>query len=111
MIIGKGLSARSIRLKLPRFTVMGTTSVLFKVDEHLKKYMFVFNLEPFNPSGLCELILIFAERNNIAIDKDTAYLLAKFSKGLPSEASKLFNNVHKYAIARPNSVVTIEVAK
>ena len=111
IVVGKGLSARSIRLKLPYFTIIGTTSKLFQVDDRLKKNMFVYNLEPFEVDEIRRMILIFAKQNEITIDEEAPYVLAMYSKQLPSEAFKLLLNVHKYAIARANGIVTLEVSK
>ncbi len=89
IVVGKGFSVRQVRLKLPHFTVIGTTSKLFQVDDRLKKNMFVYTLEPYDDNELSRMIQIFANQNEITIDKEAAYVLAKYSKGLPSEASKL----------------------
>ena len=111
VVIGKGLSARYARLKLPKFTLIGTTSKLSAVDERLKKFMFLYNLEPYDNNDLSRMIIFFAKQNAITIDIDAVSILAKYSKGLPAEASNLLRHAHNYAIARADGVITLNVAK
>ena len=86
-------------------------SKLSAVDERLKKFMFLYNLEPYDNNDLSRMIIFFAKQNAITIDIDAVSILAKYSKGLPAEASNLLRHAHNYAIARADGVITLNVAK
>ena len=111
IIVGKRSSARSIQLKLSRFTVIGTTSQPSQVNERLKSLMFECVLAPYDDVELGNLIFLFAKQQNVVIHPEAARLLAKYSGGSPSEAHRLLKSVHQYSIVRSNGELTIPVLK
>lgn len=111
IVIGKGLSARSLQLKLPRFTVIGITSKPSQVNERLKKLMFQYVLAPYDELELGTIILSFANQQDIVIHPEAANLLAKHCNGSPDEARRLLRSVHKYSIARSNGELTTAIVE
>jgi len=111
IIIGKGSGARSIRLKLPHFTLVGSTSKLSRVDEHLRSLMFLFEFTAYDVHEIGEIILSLAKQQSIAIDFEAANLMTGYCNGYPGEASLLLKRVHKYAIAFGSGHITPAIAR
>ena len=111
VIVGKGPSARSLRLKLPHFTLVGTTSNLSRVDEDLRSLMFVFDFAAYDVCEIGEIILSLAKQQGIAIDVEIANLLAEHCNGCPGEALVLLKKVHEYAIAYAAGHMTPAIAR
>ncbi len=111
LVIGKGPSARSITLKLPHFTVFGTTNKLSQVDERLRNIMFEFNFALYNAKDISEILLRLAKTQGISIDLDAANLLAEYCNGLPAQAITILKRVHKSAQVYENGKITLIVSK
>jgi len=106
-----GPAARSIRLHLPSFTVIGTSSRPSRVNESLRSLMFVFNFEPYEETELAIIILSAAQRQGIEIVPEAAILLARYSDGNPSQGLNLLKKAHMYAIVRADGRITPDVVE
>jgi Holliday junction resolvasome RuvABC ATP-dependent DNA helicase subunit len=111
IVIGKGASARNINLKLPRFTVVGTTSKPLQIDERLKKLVFVFNFIPYSSLEISKIIVLSALLEEIKIEAEAVLLLTKQSNGYPSDALLALKQAHEYAIAYGDRKITSTIAK
>jgi len=111
IVIGEGDAARDLRLKLPHFTLVGTTSKLSRVDKNLRSLMFVFDFAAYDVYEIGEMILSLAKQQRIAIDVEIANLLAVHCNGCPGEALVLLKKVREYAIAYAAGHVTPAIAR
>ena len=111
LTVGIGPAARSIRLHLPSFTVIGTSSRPSRVNESLRSLMFVFNFEPYEETELAIIILSAAQRQGIEIVPEAAILLARYSDGNPSQGLNLLKKAHMYAIVRADGRITPDVVE
>ena len=98
LIIGQGSSARSVKLDLPRFTLIGTTSKPSQVDERLVRWMISYNLKPYSDREMQELLPLLAIDHKLALAPEAAQLLARYCEGSLENASvllkKLLNHEH-----------------
>ena len=107
IIIGKGPSARSIRIDLPHFTLIGATTRAGQLTAPLRdRFGVMFRLELYTPEQLCEIILRSASILNIECEKDGALELAKRSRGTPRIANRLLKRVRDFAQVMGNGVIT-----
>ena len=98
IIIGKGPSARSIRIDLPRFTLIGATTRAGQLTSPLRdRFGVMFRLEMYTPQQLSEIILRSAGILEIPCEKDGALELAKRSRGTPRVANRLLKRVRDFA--------------
>jgi len=111
LVIGKKASAREIRLKLPRFTVIGSTTRLTQVDESLRNTMFLFGLDSYDETELSTILLQSASLQGIKMDLEAANVIAKHSNGLPAQALTLLKRVHKSAQAHDSERITPNIAE
>lgn len=111
IVIGKGPSARQIRLKLPRFTVIGATTRLTQVVERLTGLMLVYDFVPYDVDDLGRIIASLAKQQGITIDSQAAKVVADGSNGNPSRAATLLKKVYKIAAAHADGHITTEIAK
>jgi 5-methylcytosine-specific restriction endonuclease McrA len=109
--VGKGPSARNVKLNLPHFTLVGTTSKPSQVDERLSSLMFVFDFAAYDVHEIGQIVPSLASQQGIAIDSETADLLAEYCNGCPGEASVLLKKVHEYAIAYAAGHITPAIAR
>ncbi len=109
--IGKGISARSIRLKLPHFTVIGATSKLAHVNEQLIARMHVCEFVPYTVKEVGVIIRSLVHQQNIVIDEDSVNIIAEHSNGNLSQALNLVDKVGKYAEVLADGIITVAVAK
>ena len=110
IVIGKGLSARDIRLKLPPFTVLGTTTNAMQMDKRLCSLMFMFSFSPYDTVEVGKIISSAAIQQGIDIESAAVSLLAEQSNGRPGEALLALRKAHKYAIAFTDGRITSTVA-
>lgn len=111
-VIGKGATARVIRLKLPRFTVLATAVDKRKVPERLvSAFGASYNLIPYTPHELQPLVMRAAEILHTAVDEASAFEIAQGSSGLPQDALRLLKRVRDFADVRAKGVITKQVAE
>ncbi|MBQ1334335.1 MAG: Holliday junction branch migration DNA helicase RuvB [Clostridia bacterium] len=111
IIIGKGPSARSIRLELKPFTLIGATTRAGQITSPLRdRFGVILRLEMYTDRELLEIVMRSARILGITAEEDGALEIAKRSRGTPHIANRLLKNVRDYAQVRANGVITKEVA-
>jgi Holliday junction DNA helicase RuvB len=112
IIIGKGPSARNIRLKLPQFTILGATTRLALIASPLRdRFGAVFRLEFYSPQELEQIVRRSTRLLNTAIDDEGAQEIAARSRGTARIANRLLKRVRDYAQVRADGVITRSVAQ
>jgi Holliday junction DNA helicase RuvB len=109
IIIGKGPSARSIRLKLPHFTVIGATTRLALVSAPLRaRFGAVYRVDYYDERSIMQIIERAADLMEIICDQDGVKEIARRSRGTPRIALRLLRRVRDYAEVRGNGNITRE---
>jgi Holliday junction DNA helicase RuvB len=112
IIVGKGPSARSIRIDLPRFTLIGATTRAGQLSAPLRdRFGMVMRLEMYTFEQLTDIVLRSGVILGVPIDKQGAFELAKRSRGTPRIANRLLKRVRDFADVMGNGRVTEEIAK
>jgi Holliday junction DNA helicase RuvB len=112
IIIGKGPSARSIRLDLPKFTLIGATTRAGMLTSPLRdRFGVISRLELYTPEELKKIVVRSAGILNVEIDEEGAYEIARRSRGTPRVTNRLLKRVRDYAQIRANGVITLDVAR
>lgn len=110
IMIGKGASARSIRLDLPRFTLVGATTRAGLLTAPLRDRFGVINkLEFYSVEQLSQIILRSAAVLSVDIEAEGAKELARRSRGTPRLANRLLKRVRDFAQVKYNGRITLEV--
>ena len=111
IMIGKGATARSIRLELPRFTLVGATTRAGLLSAPLRDRFGVVNhLEFYTHDELKKIIVRSAAVLGVNIDEDGAYELARRSRGTPRLANRLLKRVRDFAQVKYDGNITKDVA-
>ena len=111
IMIGKGASARSIRLDLPHFTLVGATTRAGMLTAPLRDRFGVVNrLEFYTEQELTTIIMRSAKVLEVEIEKAGALELAKRSRGTPRLANRLLKRVRDFAQVKYDGIITKEVA-
>lgn len=111
VMIGKGATARSIRLDLPKFTLVGATTRAGLLSAPLRdRFGVVHHLEYYNVEELKLIILRSAVKLGVEIDEEGAYELARRSRGTPRLANRLLKRVRDFAQVKYEGNITKEVA-
>lgn len=111
IVIGKGASARSIRLDLPHFTLVGATTRAGLLTAPLRdRFGVVSHLEFYTTEELERIIRRSAQVLGVEIDEEGAHELARRSRGTPRLANRMLKRVRDFAQARYDGRITREVA-
>ena len=111
IVIGKGAGARSIRLDLPKFTLVGATTRAGMLTAPLRdRFGVVHHLEFYTVSELKTIIMNSASVLGVEIDEAGAMELARRSRGTPRLANRLLKRVRDFAQVKYDGVITKEVA-
>ncbi len=111
IIIGKGPSARSIRLDLPKFTLIGATTRSGMLASPLRdRFGVMCNLDFYEAVDLKEIVLRSAGIIDIQIDEKGAEEIAKRSRGTPRIANRLLKRVRDYAIVKSKGIIDLITA-
>ena len=111
IMIGKGASARSIRLDLPRFTLVGATTRAGLLTAPLRdRFGVIHRLEFYTVEELCQIILHSARVLEVEIEKKGAMELARRSRGTPRIANRILRRVRDFAQVRFDGIITETVA-
>ena len=111
IIIGKGPSARSIRLPIPHFTLIGATTRSGQLTTPLRdRFGVLLKLELYTVEELATIVCRSAAILDIAIDESGAIEIAKRSRGTPRIANRLLKRVRDFALVKGNGVITKEIA-
>lgn len=112
IIIGKGPSARSIRLDLPRFTLVGATTRSGQISAPLRdRFGDIERLEMYSPTELAQIVKRSAGILGVMIDPDGALEIATRSRGTPRIANRLLKRSRDFADVMGNGSVTADIAK
>jgi len=112
VMIGKGPSAKSIRLDLPKFTLVGATTRAGLLTAPLRdRFGMIHHLEFYSTDELCTIIQHSAKVLDVEIAKDGALELARRSRGTPRLANRILKRVRDFAQVKYNGIITEEVAK
>ena len=112
IVIGKGAGARSIRLDLPKFTLVGATTRAGMLTAPLRDRFGVVNrLEFYNVTELMQIILRSAAVLGVSIDDEGALEIAKRSRGTPRLANRLLKRVGDFAQVEGDGAIDYDVAK
>jgi len=111
IVIGKGPAARSMRLNLPRFTLVGATTRLALLTSPLRdRFGAVLRLDFYNEEAMREIVTRSSRILAVGIDSEGAGEIARRSRGTPRVANRLLKRVRDFAQVRASGVITHAVA-
>ena len=112
IIIGNGPSAKSIRIDLPKFTLIGATTKAGSLTTPLRdRFGIVHRLELYSPEELSIIIKRSAKILNVEIDEKSAMEIARRSRGTPRIANRLLKRVRDYALVLTEGKIDLKLAK
>ena len=112
IIIGKGPSARSVRLKLPRFTIVGATTRLALVTAPLRaRFGAVYRLDYYNNDAINEIIHQAADQLEVPSESAGILEIASRARGTPRVALRLLRRVRDFAQVRGKGIITTEISQ
>ena len=112
IIIGKGPTAKSIRLNLPKFTLIGATTKAGSLTTPLRdRFGIVHRLELYSDQDLVTIIKRSARILDINIDEESSLEIARRSRGTPRIANRLLKRVRDYATVLGNGSIDLNIAK
>ncbi len=111
IMIGKGPSARSVRLSLPPFTLVGATTRAGMLTSPLRdRFGVICRLEPYNNADLAKIIKRSASILEIPMEDDGANEISSRSRGTPRIANRLLKRVRDYAQVKGNGIISGKIA-
>ena len=111
IIVGKGPSANSIRLDLPKFTLIGATTRAGQLSAPLRdRFGVTLRLELYTPEELSQIVTRSAAILNVDIVPEGAYEIARRSRGTPRIANRMLRRVRDFAQVKADGVITKDVA-
>jgi Holliday junction DNA helicase RuvB len=111
IIIGQGPSARSVKVPLQRFTLVGATTRTGLLTSPLRaRFGIVHRLDFYTPEDILEIVIRSARILGVPMDPDAAREIARRSRGTPRVANRLLRRVRDYAQVRADGTITIDVA-
>jgi len=112
IVLGRGPGARSVRLSVPRFTLVGATTRYAMLSPPLRdRFGAVYRLDFYDQEAIGAIIRRNAAILKVPIDSEGADEIARRSRGTPRVANRLLRRVRDYAQVRADGVVTVEVAR
>ena len=112
IMIGKGPTARSIRLDLPHFTLVGATTRAGLLSAPLRdRFGILFRLEMYTPEDLSAIVSRSAGILNVDAEPEGILEIARRSRGTPRIANRMLRRVRDYAQTRAGGVITLDVAR
>ena len=112
IIIGKGPSAKSIRIDLPKFTLIGATTKAGALTTPLRdRFGIIHRLELYTTKELTTIIKRSSKILNVKIDEDAAVEIARRSRGTPRIANRLLKRVSDYALVLGDGNINLDMAK
>lgn len=107
IVLGKGPAARSLRLDLPRFTLVGATTRTGLITGPLRdRFGFVARLDYYDTDSLEEILVRAARILGVSLEREGAHEIARRSRGTPRIANRLLKRVRDFAEVRGDGVVT-----
>lgn len=112
IVIGKGPSSKSIRLDLPKFTLIGATTKAGSLTTPLRdRFGIIHRLELYSIEDLTTIVKRSSKILNIEIENEAAVEIARRSRGTPRIANRLLKRVRDYAMVLGNGKIDLEIAK
>lgn len=112
IMIGKGPTARSIRLDLPKFTLIGATTKAGSLTTPLRdRFGIIERLELYTPEDLCTIVKRSSKILGIEIEEDAAMEIARRSRGTPRIANRVLKRVRDYALVLGDGNIDLKIAK
>jgi Holliday junction DNA helicase RuvB len=112
IMLDQGPNARSVRLELPRFTLVGATTRIGLIAAPLRaRFGFVNRLDYYEPSDLAEIVTRSAAKIGVDIDSEGALEIARRARGTPRIANNLLRRVRDYAQVKAGNFITLDVAR
>ena len=112
IMIGEGPAARSIKLDLPPFTLVGATTRAGSLTSPLRdRFGIVQRLEFYSVEDLTSIVARSAECLNLELEQQAAFEVARRSRGTPRIANRLLRRVRDYADVRNGGIISVDVAK
>ena len=112
MVLGKGPSARTIRIPLKKFTLIGATTKAGMLSSPLRdRFGVLFRLEIYKNEELARIITRSSKILNIDIDREASYEIASRSRGTPRIANRLLKRVRDYAEYENSDKITLKISK
>ena len=111
IMIGDGPNAKSVRLNLPHFTLIGATTRAGMLTAPLRdRFGLILRMEFYSPEELSRIILNSAKKLGIETDSQGAMEMARRSRGTPRLANRILKRVRDYAMVCKDGIITLEVA-
>ncbi|ACI21398.1 MULTISPECIES: Holliday junction branch migration DNA helicase RuvB [Thermodesulfovibrio] len=112
IIVGQGPSARSIKINLPRFTLIGATTRTGLITSPLRdRFGVVFRLEFYNSEELKEIVKRSARILGILIEENAATEIARRSRGTPRVANRLLKRIRDFAQVKDKDIIDLQIAQ
>ena len=112
IVLGKGPSARSVRLKLQKFTIVGATTRIGLISSPMRdRFGLVQQIDFYDDQNLTDIVIRTAKVLQSKIDNDAAKEIAKRSRGTPRIANRLLKRVRDYAQVFADGVINVKEAK
>lgn len=112
IILGKGPESRSIRIDLPKFTLIGATTKAGSLSTPLRdRFGIVERLEMYSEKDLATIVKRSSKILNIKIDEEASYEIARRSRGTPRISNRLLKRVSDYALVLGDGNINLEIAK
>ena len=112
IIIGKGTSSKSIRLDLPKFTLIGATTKAGSLTTPLRdRFGIIHRLELYSPKDLTTIVKRSSKILDVEIEEEAAVEIARRSRGTPRIANRLLKRVRDYAVVLGDGHITLKIAK
>ncbi|MBM4421092.1 MAG: Holliday junction branch migration DNA helicase RuvB, partial [Chloroflexi bacterium] len=112
IVLGKGPGARTLRLPLPRFTLVGATTRVGRLSSPLRdRFGATYRLDLFTPESLERVVLRAARILGVPVEPDAAREIARRSRGTPRIANRWLKRVRDFAQVRHDGRVTLPVAR
>ena len=112
IVIGKGPSAKSIRIDLPKFTLIGATTKAGALTTPLRdRFGIIHRLELYSSKDLATIVKRSSKILNVKIEEKAAMEIARRSRGTPRIANRLLKRVRDYALVLGNGEINLDIAK
>lgn len=112
IMVGKGPSARSIRIDLPKFTLVGATTKIGSISSPLRdRFGIIHRLELYSAGDLAKIIKRSASILNVLIDDDAAIEIGSRSRGTPRIANRLLKRIRDFAQVESKTKIDCDIAK
>ncbi|MBL4935149.1 Holliday junction branch migration DNA helicase RuvB [Clostridium sp. YIM B02515] len=112
IVIGKGASAKSIRIDLPKFTLIGATTRVGLLTAPLRdRFGVLCSMEFYEDKELKEIITRSAQILSVPISEDASFEVARRSRGTPRIANRLLKRVRDYSDVKGNGTIDFDIAK